>query len=406
MFKRLLVPAVLGCLLIATFVWLTTAPYWVALRKIGMVMRVMHEEYVDAQAVDYDKLARAAITGMTASLDRYTGYMEAREFRQFTELTRQNYVGIGVEIEQINGKVVVVRVFAGGAAQGAGVLPGDRILAVGETDVSGFTVAEVSAALRGGEGESVEVRFARPGAGDDEEYVATMVRRRVSLASVEDVRIEPDGIGYLRITHFGDETAGELRAALRELEAAGMRGLIIDLRNNPGGILHVAKDVASEFIPDGELVVYTQGRDPKDRREYRSSNDRPIPDYPVVVLINEDSASASEIVAGALQDAGRAVVVGETSHGKGSVQSIYGFRSGDGLRQTTALYYLPSGRSINESGVVPDHVVPMSDEEELVRQLSARHLGHMSEDEFRAAFEREPSRADPQLEKARELLSE
>jgi len=192
----------------------------------------------------------------------------------------------------------------------------------------------------------------------------TIERARIKVDSVKDAKILTDGIGYVRITQFNEPTASEFEKALNNLESQGMTSLILDLRDNPGGLLESARRVASEFVPSGELIVSTEGRDPAQKTVYRSVGGKKV-NVPLVVLVNEGSASGSEIVAGALQDLKRAVLVGETTFGKGSVQSILQLGDGSAVRLTTAKYYTPSHKVIHEHGITPDIIVPVSEENEL-----------------------------------------
>ena len=217
------------------------------------------------------------------------------------------------------------------------------------------------------------------------------------------VELGADGIGSLCISGFGRNTGAEFKAALDQLEASGMRALIIDLRGNPGGLLTEAVAVAGEFLPANTLVVTTRGRDDTVMREERTAGTDRETGYPVAILIDGSSASASEIVSGALQDLGKAVIIGETSYGKGSVQRVYEFNNGDGLRLTAAMYYLPSGRTIHKTGVEPDIAVPVSPQQALEQRLQRSHLRTMSEAEFAARFGFTPA-PDETFDRAREVL--
>ncbi len=404
MFKRAFVPGLVLLLGASVFWWTMTSPFWTSLRRVSAIMRVINTEYYDPGRADYNRLADAAIAGMARSLDQHSRYMPADDYAHFEQMTHQAYVGIGVQIERFAERVMVVHVFPGGPAADVGILPGDRFLTIEGEDVTGATVREVSERLRGPAGEQTSVTVHRPAT--DEELSIELVRRTVDVASVDNAHVDKSGIGYLRILQFGERTTAEFREALEELEEAGMEALVIDLRNNPGGLINTSKDVAAEFFERNELIVYTEGRNRIDRREYRSGGPARLRNYPVAVLINGQSASGAEIVAGALQDSGRAYIVGETSFGKGSVQSVYAFKNGDGLRQTTALYYLPSGRSIHESGVVPDEIVEHSEEETLRLVLQERHADLMDPEEFERHFEFAPEIIDRQLEAARRHLLE
>lgn len=402
MFKRAIVPGAVLLLGIGVFVWTLTSPYWSSLRRISAAMRVMNAEYYDAGQVDFQRLADAAITGMASSLDRHSRYMAVADFAHFRQLTHQAYVGIGVQIERLEERVVVVHVFPGGPAAEAGLQAGDQFISVNGEDVTGATVLEVSERLRGPAGERAKVKIFRPAS--DAERSIELERRMVDVASVDPARVDGEGIGYIRIRQFGERTTIEFREALDRLESSGMKGLILDLRNNPGGLISSSKDVAAEFFDRNELIVYTEGRDRIDRRDYKSETPARAQAYPIVVLVNGQSASGAEIVAGALQDTGKAHVIGEPSFGKGSVQSVYAFKNGDGLRQTTALYYLPSGRSIHDAAIEPDELVEMSQEEAMRMALQERHSNFMTEEEFERHFQFAPDLVDRQLEAARRHL--
>ena len=404
MIKRTFMPALLVLAMLGVWWWMWSRPIFKAQNRVAAVMRVIHADYVDAGRVDYDQLAKAAIDGMMQSLDAHSSYMPARDFAHFEELTTQEYVGIGVQIEQLGDHVTVVTCFPGGPAEEAGLKPGDYFLEVNGVDVRKAGVREVSDLLRGPAGAAAEMVVFRPV--DEKSLNLSLKRRLVDITSVERTHLDAEGIGYIRLTQFGQHTVTELQKALDELEEGGLRALILDVRNNPGGLLSAAKGVASEFLGRSELIVYTEGRDGTKRRDYRSETPARLARYPIVVLINEQSASASEIVAGALQDTGKATLIGETTYGKGSVQSIYAFKDGAGLRQTTALYYLPSGRSINETGVVPDIEIAFTAQAELEFLIQERHAHLMSEEAFIEQFKFPPDRTDPQLEAAHEHLRE
>lgn len=375
--------------------------YWKNLTTVGNVMRVVNTYYVHEDKVDYETLARASMEGMVQSLDRYSVYMREDDYKSFEEDTRQQYVGIGVQIERIDSRITVVASFEGGPAFEAGVQAGDKIVGVGEENTEDASLTQITELLRGKAGTPVRVKIYRPAM--NEELAVDIVRRAVELASVHDIEVGSDGIAYMRINHFGEKTAGEFAAALDEIEGQGARALIIDLRNNPGGLLNSAVSVAGQYFNRGEVVVSTRGRTAAQSREFKAQPEKKRPPLPIVVLINSMSASASEIVAGALQDTGRAIIVGETSHGKGSVQSIYSLRNGDGLRQTTAMYYLPAGRTINEVGVVPDVPVPMTEEDYVRLVLQRRHTTYMDPEDFRRQFGFEPI-SDKQRDTANAIL--
>ncbi|MCC5808065.1 MAG: S41 family peptidase [Opitutales bacterium] len=404
MVKRYLPPvaAFVVCALLA--VWVLTSPFWQTVMKVSTVMRIVHDEYVDAESVSYERLRSAAIEGIMASLDTHSRYMPREDFERFEESTQQRYVGIGVEIERLRERVTVITVFDGGPASEAGLLPGDQIIAVGEEDAADWSVGDVAQRLRGPSGERVSVTLTRPLSGEVLEVGLT--RAPVRLASVRDERLDDEGFGYIALRQFGDRTPGEVREAAERFAQKGARGLVIDLRDNPGGLLHAAKAVADVFLPRGQLIVSMEGRRKRDRVEFRAEEPAMLEGVPLVVILNESSASGAEIVAGALQDALRATVVGATSYGKGSVQSVYSFRAGDALRQTTARYLLPGGRSIDEVGIEPDVVVEFSEEERAELILQERHSSILGAEAFEEIFGWPPDRTDKPLQTALDILRE
>lgn len=367
-----------------------TPEYWRASAQLGEVMRIVHTQYVDPEKATYERLTGAARDAMLQQLDRYSDYLDAEAFADFEVGADQRYAGIGVEIERVNRRITVGEVFPGSPAGEAGVRPGDQIVGVNGEDMRGATLPEIVTLLRGPEGTAAQVTFYRPSA--QEEFTVPITRRHIDFPTLRDVKLGEDGIAYMRVTQFGRRTAGEVGAALDELEAKGMQGLILDLRNNPGGLLPAAVALTGQFVPKGEKVATTRGRGKRAVQEEFSPGPGRM-DFPVAVLMNPHSASASEIVAGALQDLGRAFVVGERSVGKGSVQSVLYRNNQEGLRLTTARYYLPSGRTIEETGVVPDIEVPVGVEERWAL-LTQRGWRDLTATEFRERFgvERVPDR--------------
>ncbi len=357
--------------------------YYSNISHFGQVMRIVHEKYVDEDAVTYEKLINAALEGMLKSLDPHSQYLSREMFTTLQEETQQQYGGIGIQIEMRDNRVTVVSPIANTPGEAAGILPGDQIVGVNGESTDDFTTDRMVELLRGEPGEEVSITLYRPKT--EETIEVTVVREIIELESVRDVGLLEGDIGYIRVTQFGERTGSEFADAVQGLENGDMRGLIIDLRNNPGGLLSASVEVAGLFFDRGEMVVYTQGRDRESRREIRSRTGTRDRKYPIVVLINSGSASASEIVAGALRDTRRAVIVGETSFGKGSVQSVEPLRGGDALRYTSARYYTPAGVTIHEKGVRPDIVVDLSIEEEasLLRQRSRPDL---TPEEFEERF--------------------
>lgn len=350
------------------------------LELFGDVLTVVERAYV--VETDPKQLIEAALDGMLQSLDPHSNYLNAEDFRRLTERSEGAYSGVGLEITSENGLVRVITPMDGGPAERAGVQPGDVITAINGESAAGQTVAQVSQRLRGAAGETVTVTFLREG----EEPRDIVITREV--IRVPSVRSNMEGeFGYIRIATFNENTGRELVEAVNALRAQNrnMRGVVLDLRNNGGGLLGAAIAVSDAFLERGEIVSQ-RGRRPQDIARYNATAGDILEGLPLVVLINYGSASASEIVAGALNDHERATIVGLTSFGKGSVQTVLPLRSGqDGaLSITTARYYTPSGASIQKIGIVPDLEVARSRRE---AELIARPTFIYSEAAFRNALD-------------------
>ncbi len=361
-------------------------------RYVREVLSAVNDNYVDADKVAFPKLTEAALRGMLNSLDPHSEYMNARDYKKLEEDISSEFGGIGVQVEMRNGKVVVIAPIAGTPGAKAGILRGDVFVSVDGVKLEKPALDEVIGRLRGKPGTQVRIGFMRPSTTTD--FEVTLKRERIKVESVREVHLRPDGIGYLEITQFGERTSEEFIGALNTLNAQGMRALIIDLRDNPGGLLTAAVEVAEPFFTKGELIVYTQGRKSQDRDEYRAAASEAPLTLPLAVLINGGSASAAEIVSGALKDTRRAVVVGERSFGKGSVQTILPLRQGEGLRLTTARYYTPSGVTLHEKGVLPDVEVVMSSVEDDSARIQRSRDDVVDPVEFKERFsiERTPDR--------------
>ncbi|MEO6244269.1 MAG: S41 family peptidase [Opitutaceae bacterium] len=335
------------------------------------VMRLVNENYVDEKAVACDQLARAALHGMVESLDPHSEFLEKKDNEVFEEDITGEFGGIGIQVETRQNRVVVIAPLAGTPGERAGIRRGDEIVSIdGKPVETGGGVDSVVTRLRGKPKTEVLVGLFRPSS--TENLSLRLVREVIKIESVRGALVLDDGIGYVQLTEFSDHTAEQFRGAVDGLLRQGIHSLILDLRNNPGGLLDAAVDVAEPFFKKDELIVYTQGRKPSDREEFRAeTTDRPLT-LPLAVLINAGSASAAEIVTGALKDTGRAIVVGERSFGKGSVQSVFKLDNGEGMRLTTARYYTPSGVTIHEKGIAPHVEVVMTPEEDnkLARQRS------------------------------------
>lgn len=367
------------------------------------VLRLIHENYVRETGTSYQDLSNVALDGLLRSLDPHSEYMVPQEYREFREETRQEFGGIGVQIEMRDKRLTVVAPIAGTPGDRAGLLRGDQFTRVDGQDIDGMSLDDSLDLLRGKPGSTVRLTIARPRTGETLEKEVT--REIIQVESVRDVRMLNPDIGYVRLLQFGERTGTEFRRALETLEHQGLRALVLDLRDNPGGLLDVAVQVAEPFFDAGELVVYTQGRRPESREDITATTTNGgRRTYPIAVLVNSGSASASEIVAGALRDTGRAVLIGEKTFGKGSVQTIFSIRSGGpAVRLTTALYYTPSGDVIHGKGIEPHVPVTLSVEEDRKLAVQRNRLSLMSVPEFREQFEFEPIE-DRQLTTALDAL--
>jgi carboxyl-terminal processing protease len=312
-------------------------------RMFDDVLGHVHDYYVDT--LDERQLYRMAIDGMLRELrDPYTGYLDGRELRSLSEMTSGNYGGVGLQIEVRDGAIVVVSPLPDSPAERAGMRTGDRVVSVDDSSTQRMNQDQAVKVLRGASGSPVVLRVERPGVPDLLTYRLTRAiihSRAVRLATLLD-----DGVGYIELFSFSEETARELSQAIDSLKTAGMKSLILDLRYNGGGLLDEGTGVADLFLDPGQLIVTTRGRAPGATRQVADAQPQRYPALPLVVLVNGATASASEIVAGALQDHDRALIIGTTSFGKGLVQSVYPLSNASSLKMTTAKWYTPSGRSI------------------------------------------------------------
>ncbi len=333
-----------------------------AAEQVTQVMRLLNRHYVDANAVGGAKLADRAIESMVGALDPYSQFLPPKAYAHLEEEVDGSFGGIGVQVEEVDGRIVVVAPIAGTPGERAGILRGDVLVGVDGADVRGLKLEEFIGKLRGKPGSSVTVGIERGLPPREIEF--KLKREVIQVESVRDAKLLDDGVGYVRVTMFAEKTGAEFKAAVNKLREEGARALVIDLRNNPGGLLTAAVEVVEPFFPRGELVVYTQGRKEDDRLELLSKNGDDPWRVPIAVLVNGGSASAAEIVAGTLKDTRRAVLVGEKTFGKGSVQTIFPIKGRSALRLTTARYFTPSGVTIHEKGIQPDLREAMTPEEE------------------------------------------
>ena len=369
---------------------------------VRKVMQLVNENYVDEKAAAYDQLAKNAIHGMVESLDPHSEFLEAKDNKEFEEDLTGEFGGIGIEVETRQGKAIVIAPIAGTPGARAGIQRGDEIVTIDGKPVDGSSSSDgIVSQLRGKAKTKVTVGLYR--ASSQRHFDLTLVREMIKTESVRDAHVINGDVGYVQLTEFSEHTGEQFGKALDGLLRDGINALVIDLRNNPGGLLDAAVDVAEPFFKKGELIVYTQGRKPGDREDYRAEAEGDPLTIPVAVLINAGSASAAEVLTGALKDTGRAVIVGERSFGKGSVQSVFPLENGEGMRLTTARYYTPGGVSIHEKGIAPQVEVVMTPDEDdkLSRQHSRSDLTDPKE--FKERFGFEPIE-DRQLQAALDVL--
>ena len=337
-------------------------------------VQLIRQDYVDGNKTSYHELITAALKGMLGSLDPHSQFMDPNDFRDMQEDTRSRFNGLGIEVAIKNGLPTVVTPMEDTPAARAGILSGDQILKINGASTDKMDLQDVINHLRGAPGQKITLTLIRPSTKEVKDY--PLERAEIKVQSVKGARLlDADltgafKIAYVRLIQFNEPTADELGKALDDLQKQGMQALILDLRNNPGGLLNSAVDVCGQFLPPNTKVVSTQGRVASQQREYTTSGvPKDRPNFPMAVLVNEGSASGAEIVSGALKDLKRAIVVGETTFGKGSVQNVMQLPDGSALRFTTAKYYTPSKQVIHGNGVAPNIRVPMSVEQE--RQLFA-----------------------------------
>lgn len=383
-----------------------------SLEIFSYVLEKVRKDYVDGADLTYKDLVYGALRGMLGSLDPHSEFLEPDKFKELQDDTQGQFGGLGIVVSIRDNFVTVVAPMEDTPGFKAGVLSGDRIIRIDGRSTERMSLQDAVKLLRGKPGTEVTITIQRPSTGMIQDL--KLKRAVINVDMVKDIHgkrefpLGGDQIGYVRVVQFGERTADELANALGKLKSQGMRALILDLRGNPGGLLEQAVAVCEKFLPRGKLVVTTEGRNPaqRSRRVAMGRGDTlTLPNQepmPMVILVNLGTASAAEIVAGCLQDWKRAVLLGEKTFGKGSVQSILPLPDGAALRLTTAKYYTPSHKVIHEQGITPDIVVPMTIEQErdLLLQRTPGALETLSE----ADRERVRNARDLQLERATDLL--
>ena len=367
------------------------------------IMQHVREQYVEE--VDQTALVYGAAAGMVRILDPFSQFLEPDAHKEMKTETAGHFGGLGIRIAIRDGWLVVITPLPDTPAYRQGILPGDKVVKIDGESTQGVTLADAVKKLRGKPKTKVVLTVYRDGLKDTVDY--TLVREVIEIQSVKSAMLR-DHVGYVRILEFIEPSVPDLMKALKKLDADGMTALIVDLRNNPGGLLTSAVDVSKTFLGENKLIVYTQGRI-QPRQDFRADGKAPYAKLPLAILVNGGSASGSEIVAGAMQDQHRAIIIGSQTFGKASVQSIIGLDDGSALRLTTAKYYTPSGRSIHRNektgagGITPDIVINITKETEAKLQAQSEEL--YRKDKKPESVVKEGDRVlDDVLERAMEIL--
>jgi carboxyl-terminal processing protease len=319
------------------------------LKAFTQALELVQRNYVEKP--DTKELMQGAIRGMISSLDPHSSYMSERQFKEMNMDIKGEFTGVGIQIGIKNQQLMIIAPIEDTPGFRAGLAAGDKILKINDDWTKDMSIEQAVDKMRGPKGTAVRLMILRETWDKPKEF--KIVRDTIKVQSVKSKMLD-DSIGYVKIIQFQGQTTEELEKALRGLENKGMKKIVLDLRNDPGGLLDASVDVSSKFLPKDSLVVYLQGRQKTDRKDFLTTSIETPRTYPMVVLVNTGSASASEIVSGALQDSKRALILGTQTFGKGSVQTVFPLESGGGIRLTTAKYYTPSGRSIQNVGITPD----------------------------------------------------
>ncbi|MCX7760026.1 MAG: S41 family peptidase [Hydrogenothermaceae bacterium] len=356
------------------------------IRTYTDVLKLVEDNYVENP--DKKQLLYGSLRGMLSALDPYSTFFTPEEFKEFTSETQGEFGGLGIEITMENNKLLVVSPIEDTPAYKAGIKAGDWIVEIDGEPTDKMTLFQAVKKMRGKPGTKVTLTIFRKGV--DKPFKVELTRDIIKVKSVKAKEIENGKIGYIRLTQFQENSAQEFEKALKQFK--NKEGIIIDLRNDPGGLLTSAVTIADMILPKGKLIVYTQGRDPKSREEFYSQSDPVIPPHiPIAVLVNKGSASASEILTGALKDNKRAIIVGDTTFGKASVQTLVPLPDGSGVKLTVAHYYTPNGNMIMNKGITPDIIVKLTEQQEEEKAKAEREAKMNGKDDIVK---------DPQLEAA------
>jgi carboxyl-terminal processing protease len=355
------------------------------MKTLARAVELIRQDYVDEEKTDYEELIYSALRGMLEGLDPHSDFMDSKDFAAMQEDTKSEFGGLGVVVGMKKDRLTIVAPMEGTPGFRAGLLPDDVLLEIDGQTADKMSLRDAVDKLRGEPGTKVKLAVGREGASEPLQF--EVEREVIKVPSVRAAKVldgEGPRIGYVRVTQFSEPTGKEFAKALADLEKQGIDALVLDLRFNPGGLLSSAVEVAGEFLPGGALVAYTEGRSASSERRYLAPGKGRKPrEYPVAVLVNGSSASGAEIVAGALKDSDRALLVGETTFGKGSVQSVVSLPDGSAVRMTTAKYFTPGEQPIHEKGVAPHVRAPMSASEE------ARLLALRRQEDLPAGSDRE-----------------
>lgn len=380
----------------------TSAVAFEKMQLLAEVLMQIRQSYVDEDKTHYKELLYGALKGMLASLDPHSQFMEPETFTDMKNDTAGEFGGLGIVIGIRDGILTVIAPMEDTPAYRAGILHGDKIVSIDGESTENLSLQDAVKKMRGEPGTKVKIKILRAKLQELKEL--EVVRAIIKVESVKGVAMLPDKIGYVRIIQFNEPTAEALQKALEKLLAQGMRALILDLRNNPGGLLSAAVEVTQKFLKGGEKVVLTKGRPGLGvQTQYAARGRYHYTAFPMVVLVNGGSASASEILAGALQDNRRAVLVGEKTFGKASVQSVLPLEDGSAIRLTTAKYYTPNERMIHDKGIEPDIYIPMTPDQwqKVLIKRSRDELGDAGADDLKIDL---TNAVDVQLERALDVL--
>lgn len=381
--------------------------YYRELELFANVLSILQSDYVNSEDLEPKKLIYGALEGMVSRLDPYSQFLEPDEYKEIKAETQGEFGGLGVEIAIKDGLLTVVAPIEGTPASKAGIQPGDRVVRIDGKSTKDIKLQEAVKKLRGRPGTNVNITVLR----EDEKKLIdfALTRALIKVESIKEARIidEKDKIAYIKLVEFQQRTPVDLDSALAKLKAEGMQSLILDLRNNPGGLLDVAIDVSERFVPKGDVIVSTKGTMPSQNTLFKSRGANQYADVPMIVLVNRGSASASEIVAGAVKDLKRGIILGTRTFGKGSIQTVIPLPDGSALRLTTARYYTPDNKAIHDEGIEPDVVV---EQEKLIAQREKDIFEEIddlkTEPEPARQQEEKPKRKGKSKEKKIELQSE